>query len=913
MYLDISKHFFLFVFLIFAQCSSSHSAIAKTKQSPFALLAQKYFQSKNYQKAEEYFKKSLLENSEDIESTYKLAKLYFVQKDHLNAFKYFRETLSLNKKYEDTVNLFKESLRQLRNSKTLQFNSSPEAKTFLIYLALNAKQFSKAKSHIDALIKQHPDYAFGWDDLASYHYKQGEIQQAMVAIKKALSLNANSPTIFKHYEKVYFKLNHEAAPPRRQQETQVISNTNADFIKSLDQKIQTEEKPKDIVVANNVNVRDLEANILKNLIDKQKHLIIVKPKVSVKKAEKTTKAVYVPLPEVNNDAVNEKENMTASAANNFAEKNWELAYKIYQLLSENHPNEPDFKEKALQAKSYADFEYDFLRARSFFKKGAKNPQNYTKSKEIFNKLDPRIYFKLYQRHSFDDYLGRIAFTTKNYAQAEKHYQSWLRKEPKDIEVLYLLLLSQDFQGKSAEAFETFKSGVSINRKMLLSKEGISKLQIKLYVIHYWWIGLIIIILWAVLTFTYISVKGYRRTKVSGRKNAIELVNNLYSESKWLEMIEKIDALLLTELTPEEIQKFQYMKATGLYKAQQYSFAERQAKALISRNKENKKAVLLLGKIYAKQENTNEECIESYTLLFKKTKKPEIEFLRVFIKTLKAAKQFGKLTESVAHAILKIDAYNQQALIDLVEIFLKRDNTDQSSIDIYKRYLEMHPNNILVNTQYLKSLLKAQEYIEIVKIAKKLINTNPDIPEVHTHLIQAFNELGMKDEMNDYYQLLSLDYNHSPVVQKMLLLVETNYKSTSKSPKNNAIKQTQNDQQLKSFFDLGKKYMEEAKYTEAKIEFQKVIKDDNLGFSASMHLIRMEIGEESWSEAEYLLNQVTLLGKLTHFDLENLYDMAEHYKSQGESQKALDLYQIIAKNDVSFKDTFQKIEEINLPN
>ena len=78
----------------------------------------------------------------------------------------------------------------------------------------------------------------------------------------------------------------------------------------------------------------------------------------------------------------------------------------------------------------------------------------------------------------------------------------------------------------------------------------------------------------------------------------------------------------------------------------------------------------------------------------------------------------------------------------------------------------------------------------------------------------------------------------------------------------------------------------------------------------MHLVRMEIGEESWSEAEFLLNQVTLFGKLKQFDLENLYDIAIYFKSEGENSKALELLQIIAKNDVSFKDTFQQIEEIN---
>ncbi|MCJ8346144.1 tetratricopeptide repeat protein, partial [bacterium] len=795
---------FLFILLIL----STQANIATKNSSPFALLAYKYFQNKDYQKAETYYKKSLLEIPEDVNSSYQLAKLYFIQKNYLNAFQYFRETLSIDKNYKDASYLFKESVRQLKFSRSLRNNPSKAARSFLIYQSLKEDQLSIAKTNIDRLIQNYPDYAFAWDHLALYYYKQKELKEAMAALKTALSLNANSPTIFKHYESTYYLLHHKSAPPLRKKGIQIVNNSNEDILKSLDQQIEKKIIQKTTnSLKGKALTKDLEASFLTKLLNQQSTFIAKTPKKSLGTKSITTKAIYVPIPIVNTEAEDEKDNMSASAANHFNQKNWELAYKIYQLLAENFPSDQEYKSKALLAKSYADFEFDFLRARSYFKKGQRNSENYTKSRNIFKKLDARIYFKLYQRHSFDDYLGRIAFTTGDYAQAEKHYKSWLKKEPKDIETIYLLLLAQNFQGKSNLAFETLKHGIDINRKVILSKEGISKLQIKLYVIHYWWLGAILILGWAILTFTYISIKSYRRKKTSGRKNAFELVKSLSAEGKWLEMIERVDALLLTELSPKEIQNLQYMKATGLYKAQQYNFAERQAKAIIGRDKQNKKALILLAKIYAKQESIEEECLESYQLHYENSSSPDTEFLRIFLRALKAAKQFTELAESVALSILKVDRYNQQALMDLVEIFLKRDNTEKSSIEIYQRYLELYPSNILVNTQYLKSLLKAQEYIEMIKISKKLIHSNPDLPEIHTHLIQAFSELGMIDEMNDYYQVLSLDYNHSPVVQQMLHLVESNYKSVAKNPRKEADRSSQNDQQIKAFYDLGRKYME----------------------------------------------------------------------------------------------------------
>ena len=52
-------------------------------------------------------------------------------------------------------------------------------------------------------------------------------------------------------------------------------------------------------------------------------------------------------------------------------------------------------------------------------------------------------------------------------------------------------------------------------------------------------------------------------------------------------------------------------------------------------------------------------------------------------------------------------------------------------------------------------------------------------------------------------------------------------------------------------------------------------------------------------------------RLNHDAMEVVYDIAVHHEEQKEIKKALQLLQIIARNDVTFKDTFQKIELLSM--
>jgi len=43
----------------------------------------------------------------------------------------------------------------------------------------------------------------------------------------------------------------------------------------------------------------------------------------------------------------------------------------------------------------------------------------------------------------------------------------------------------------------------------------------------------------------------------------------------------------------------------------------------------------------------------------------------------------------------------------------------------------------------------------------------------------------------------------------------------------------------------------------------------------------------------------------------VYEIAQHYEKTGEVKKAIQLLQVLARNDVTYRDTFQKIEILSL--
>jgi len=891
----------------------SYAAPARADHPDF-VLAQSFFQRAQYQKAQEYFQKVLVEEPDHIEAHYALSRIYFLRENWLKAFFQLRETLSLDKSYKDARGLFAQTLENLRESLVV-LKTDPESLSAQIYLDFQAGKMDQAKLNIGLLTSTHPTYAFGWDHLANYHYRQQNLDAAMQNLKTALSLAPASPTIFRHYETTYYLKNHKILPKRERPKAfqQKSEDVKEQVLDEWLEKEILENEGQDVVLTSSSGQEIVpgaapkvsHGSLFAKLLAKEKENVPIEPESETKtKVETKTEPKYEPIPVRQENRNQEEEALIERASEAFKEKNWEVAATSYGILSQNNPKNKVYAQRLEQLKRYDEFEREYKLALLYVARGKKNPENFKKAEELFSSLNTRTYFELYKKNSFDNYLAAIAFSRRNWKEAQKYYQRWLQFEKTDEQAHYYYMRTLITLGDWDAAFKAYKNGLKHAGKSFASMPGMTKIKMQVYLQHYLSLIFLVIFLWIACMAAYLYFKISRKAKISQRKNLFQTVRDLSSEKRFNEMIQKIDELLLTEITPNEHYNLNYLKANGLYQTRQLEKAELQAKAILARHSSDSQTQLLLGRIFAAQEKTEQECLEAYRIL--SIKEPSnLDVLKIYLQTLKLQEIYTEETEKVALKILDLESYNNDILKDLVDIYTQRQLYNDRSADILRRYNELHPGQPLLMLHYLEALSSTQNYIEAIKTGKKILDINPDLERAHQLLIEAFDQLNMREELKNYYHQLSLDFGSSEVVQKMYTMVETNYKVSTVLNDENKRKDSDI---TRIAYEEGIALMEQKAYKQAILKFQTALNDQRLEFDARVMITRSYVFLGDMESAKFYFSQIDFRAqRLDENALDLLYEFANYHKETKDISRALQYFRLIARNDVGYKETFQNIE------
>jgi len=213
---------------------------------PESLLAEQWFLKGELDKATELYKKVLSKNYDDVEANYALGKIHFLQKNWEDAWHYLRETLSIKKDYRDARALYDQVLARLRETYKNTNDNSAVAYRIRIHLHLLDNQVREAGILLDRALAQHPKDGFLWDHRANWLYRQKKMEEALKALKEAISLQPTSATIFRHYESAWYQFYHNTAPAVR-------NNTESE-----DMRLQNLQKLKEAGVLGTEDIKPVE-------------------------------------------------------------------------------------------------------------------------------------------------------------------------------------------------------------------------------------------------------------------------------------------------------------------------------------------------------------------------------------------------------------------------------------------------------------------------------------------------------------------------------------------------------------------------------------------------------------------------------------------------------------------------------
>ena len=884
-------------------------------EDPDYILGIKYFQAGQFEPAMEKFQRVVQIDPDHLDARYTLGKIAFLQERYVDAFEFLRDCLNLDPEYKDTRALHQQTLDRI-HARFSGSRSNPRITSALTAYYFQKGNLKEAKNTIEFLVKKHPDYPYGWDHLAKYYARLKNLDKALLAAKKALALAPSSPTIFRTYEEAYFLKFHKKIPPTLTRDSG--SEKEPDEVQNLlDQeilKIGSEQASSgNLEGAKNLALTPIEEEANTSIFEKilkTETASLPPPKPKEEKPKpREQESVYVPPPKPTRDLDAERQVLIDRAQKAFENKNWELAASIYAILNVNNPSIKEFETAFERAKSYDQFERDFKNALRALKRGAREPAQLDKAKELLMQLNTVTYSEVYGKQSFDEYYAFIAFSKNAFEDTEKICRSWIMQEPDSFQAHFLLLRALDSQGKYSEAYDVIQKCSAIDSETLDSRPGIWSIKVKVHLYRFWWVLALFILSWFTLTLGYTTYKFSVRKKKQRWKSRFDKVRELSADRDWRRMIRAIDELLLVDLTTSERYNLMYLKANGLLQSSELDEARKLCEGILANFPKDQQVMVLLGKTFLALKETAPETLEAYQILT--VKEPaNTDALKIYLKALKSAGIYEEETEKVALKILDIESYEQEILKDLVEIYGHRQTRNHQSCEVLKRYLELHPDDTGVLLLYLKNLVAVGNYIEAIKIGQRLIPLNPEIEEAHQALIRAYDQLNMTEELRTYYQDLNLEMPQSRVIEKMYTLIQSS--AGSARTRNPEVMAGRDQEITRVALEEGRKLLNNGSYHEALLKLQTASQEPHLHFEAKILMMRCYLYLKDMDAV--MLNYQGLNVKDQRLNADALYvvyEISQHYEELKETKKALQLLQLIARNDVTYKDTFQKIELLSL--
>ncbi len=470
-------------------------------------------------------------------------------------------------------------------------------------------------------------------------------------------------------------------------------------------------------------------------------------------------------------------------------------------------------------------------------------------------------------------------------------------------------------------------------KMVREIQG--SLAWKRNVIYLYGLGFLIVVALGAVLFFFNS-------PAARKKRFLQKLDELRSVSNWNEII-NIGSNASHTFTVQENVKFNIMLSTACYNIEKYDEGIRYAKKSLTYDANLVNANDLLARCFLKKKSTTDEAVFQYKKLLKNDPN-NVEVLKLiseyYIKLSKNTDKFVKKESLTDELIEYLKTYavkepqNRELSIFMANLLRQRKDTTSNAIHIYENALS-NEENTKVREVLAKAYYEAKSFERAIGECKFIFKENIENTQVHRIFIDSHIALGRYNDVCIEYEKLVLLYPNSADLERRLnelkrqnMVIGGTSEDHPHSQQGSGHPSQQSGQvplgvpmqqsggssatDYAKCYDRGCKYMIEKDYTNAISEFKIATKGS------------AEVKNESYKQLVMCYIKKGLLDlayeqyKLVRYDQEMMpdmikeltYNMARAFEEKGKFKEALEIYNIICKVDIGFKDVFDKFDELH---
>ena len=425
-----------------------------------------------------------------------------------------------------------------------------------------------------------------------------------------------------------------------------------------------------------------------------------------------------------------------------------------------------------------------------------------------------------------------------------------------------------------------------------------------------------------------------------KKRFLQKLDELRVSSDWNGII-NIGSNASHSFTVQENVKFNIMMSTACYNIEKYDEGIRYAKKALTYDANLVNANDLLARCFLKKKSTTDEAVFQYKKLLKNDPN-NVEVLKLiseyYIKLSKNTDKFVKKESLTDELIEYLKVYavkepqNRELSIFMANLLRQRKDTTSNAIQIYENALS-NEENTKVREVLAKAYYEAKSFERAIGECKFIFKENIENTQVHRIFIDSHVALGRYNDVCIEYEKLVLLYPNSADLERRLnelkrqnMVIggpeDPHHGSATKDsaaqhsgqiPLGVPMQQSGGSAtDYAKCYDRGCKYLVEKDYTNAISEFKIATKGS------------AEIKNESYKQLVMCYIKKGLLDlayeqyKLVRYDQEMMpdnikeltYNMARAFEEKGKFKEALEIYNIICKVDIGYKDVFDKFDELH---
>ncbi|MEZ7893291.1 MAG: tetratricopeptide repeat protein [Candidatus Wallbacteria bacterium] len=436
--------------------------------------------------------------------------------------------------------------------------------------------------------------------------------------------------------------------------------------------------------------------------------------------------------------------------------------------------------------------------------------------------------------------------------------------------------------------------------------------------------------------------GVFYSPMARKKRLIQKIEELRNSSDWNSIFKISSSLPNFNYTIQENVKINITTAMACYNMEKYDDGIRYAKKALNYDAGLTAANELLAKCYLKKKIVSDEAIFQYKKLLKNDPN-NTEVLKLiseyYIKLSKNTDKFVKkesLTDEIIDA-LKIYAsrepQNRELAIFTANLLRQRKDTSQMAVSIYENSLS-YEENVKVRDVLAKAYYEAKNYDKAIAECNLIFKENVENTQTHRVFIDSHMALGRYNDLCIEYEKLALLYPNSADIERRLneLKKQTmviggtsgdkqgsdgeNQSQTAEGQsaapalKQQSVAASSTD--YEKCFERGCKFIESKDYNNAISEFKLASKGSvPMRNESNKKLVLCYIKKG-------LLDMAYEQYKLVKYDQEIMpdevkeltYDMGRAFEEKGKFKEALEIYNLICKVDIGYKDVFDKFEELH---